>query len=217
MSKRSTFVKGVMVAAAGAAALTAGVANAQPYGQYGYNGGGYSYDPCKRDQTGRGVVGALLGGAIGAAVGANAAARNNRQDGALLGGGVGAIAGAMVGNKSAACNGGQVPYAGGSSAYYNGGAYPQYSYGYGSDYGAPRHGRYRERDVWGDGRGYYGAYDDDSWAYGRRGERYRLAGRSVGADGCTLAESPIYMPDGRTETRMVRVCRDSTGRYQVVD
>jgi hypothetical protein len=32
-----------------------------------------------------------------------------------------------------------------------------------------------------------------------------------------MAESPIYMPDGRTQTRMVRVCQDSRGRYQVVD
>ncbi|WP_374470087.1 hypothetical protein [Phenylobacterium sp.] len=207
MSMRSIFAKGVLVAAAGAAALTASAASAQPYGQYGYNGGGYSYDPCKREQTGRGVAGALLGGALGAAVGANAAARGNRQDGALLGGGLGAIAGAVVGNKSAACNGGQVPY---SSSYYDSGRYPQYGYGYDT----PRYGRYRERDYYGDDRGYY---DDSSWAYGRRGERYRLAGRSVGPDGCTLAESPIYMPDGRTETRMVRVCRDSTGRYQVVD
>jgi hypothetical protein len=210
MFKRSTFAKGAMIAAAGVAALTAGAAQAQPYGQYGYNGSGYSYDPCRREQTGRGVVGALLGGAIGAAVGSNAAARNNRQDGALLGGGVGAIAGAMVGNRSAACTGGYAP-APAPNAYYNGG-YSQYSEGYG--YSAPRYGRTRERDYYGDDRGYY---EDSSWAYGRRGERYRMAGRGVGADGCSLAESPIYMPDGRTETRMVRVCRDSTGRYQVVD
>ncbi|MCR5879970.1 glycine zipper domain-containing protein [Phenylobacterium sp. J367] len=214
MSKRSIFARSALIAAAGAVALTAGAASAQPYGQYGYNTPSYSYDPCKREQTGRGVVGALLGGAIGAAVGANAAARNNRQDGALLGGGVGAIAGAMVGNKSAACTGGQVPYSssgsyyGGSSYGSYGGGYPQYSYGYGSGY-APRPGRYVERSYYGDGY-------DDAWAYGRRGERYRVA-RAAGPDGCTLAESPIYMPDGRTETRMVRVCRDSSGRYAVVD
>jgi hypothetical protein len=208
MSKRSIFAKGALVAAAGAAALTAGAASAQPYGQYGYNGGGYSYDPCKREETGRGVAGALLGGAIGAAVGANAAARGNRQDGALLGGGLGAIAGAVVGNRSAACNGGPAPY----TSSYDAGRYPQYGYGYGYD--APRHGRYRQRDYYGDDRGYY---EDSAWAYGRRGERYRLASHAPDRDGCTLAESPIYMPDGRTQTRMVRVCRDSSGRYQVVD
>jgi hypothetical protein len=37
------------------------------------------------------------------------------------------------------------------------------------------------------------------------------------ANGCTLAESPIYLPDGRTQKRFVRVCPDSSGRYQVVD
>jgi hypothetical protein len=37
------------------------------------------------------------------------------------------------------------------------------------------------------------------------------------ANGCTLAESPIYLPDGRTQKRFVRVCPDASGRYQVVD
>jgi len=62
-------------------------------------------------------------------------------------------------------------------------------------------------------------YDrDDGYAYGRGGERFRVVEeRRVGADGCTLAESPIHMPDGRTQMRFVRVCMDSTGRYQVVD
>jgi hypothetical protein len=32
-----------------------------------------------------------------------------------------------------------------------------------------------------------------------------------------LAESPIYLPDGRIQKRFVRVCQDSSGRYQVVD
>ena len=34
---------------------------------------------------------------------------------------------------------------------------------------------------------------------------------------CQNVESPIYMPDGRQETRLVRVCPDSMGRYQIVD
>ena len=33
---------------------------------------------------------------------------------------------------------------------------------------------------------------------------------------CTYVESPVYMPDGRTEKRMVQVCPDRNGRYQVV-
>jgi hypothetical protein len=36
-------------------------------------------------------------------------------------------------------------------------------------------------------------------------------------NGCTLAESPIYLPDGRVQKRFVRVCPDGNGKYQVVD
>ena len=71
--------------------------------------------------------------------------------------------------------------------------------------------------------GYYGSsYDRDDryrqpdYAYDRRGNRYSVAERP-GADGCSLAESPIYLPDGRVQKRFVRVCQDSNGNYQVVD
>uniref|UniRef100_UPI003982F87B hypothetical protein n=1 Tax=Phenylobacterium sp. TaxID=1871053 RepID=UPI003982F87B len=183
MTTRSTFAKASLAAAAGVMALSAAAtASAQPYGAYaGANGGGY-YDPCRRDSSNRGVVGALLGGAIGASVGANAGARKNRQDGALLGGALGAIGGAVVGNRSAACaNGGQVPYNAPRSSYdgYNGYA-PQYGYNdgaYAQPYGYDRRAeRYGSR------------YDEDSYAYGGRGQRLRVAGGNVGADGCTLAE-----------------------------
>jgi len=220
MSTFQTFAKGALAAAAGVTALTAAIAapsmaSAQPFGTGYYNQGGY--DPCRREGNNRGVVGALLGGAIGASVGANAAARNNRQDGALLGGAVGAIAGATIGKNGAACTGNYQPYAPQSSYY---GDHNRYGSGYGYDRGYGR-------DYYGD-RGYrYGGdrydsrYDDDGydsgWAYGRRGERYRVADRAVGADGCSLAESPIYLPDGRTQKRFVRVCQDSNGRWQVVD
>jgi hypothetical protein len=113
--------------------------------------------------------------------------------------------GAGVGNAGAACENGQ-------SAYYD--------QGYRS---APRYDAYDRYGGNSYGGGYYGrdayapAYGGD-WAYGRRGERYRVAqDRSVDRDGCTLAESPIYMPDGQSQTRFVRVCRDSSGRYAVVD
>ena len=89
-----------------------------------------------------------------------------------------------------------------------------YNYGYAPPPGVPEYGRddyaariERQR------------YDrDDDYAYGPRGERLRVAqDRGVGPDGCTLAESPIHMPDGRTQMRFVRVCMDDSGRYQVVD
>ena len=38
-------------------------------------------------------------------------------------------------------------------------------------------------------------------------------GRQVVVD----RETATLLPDGRTQTRFVRVCRDSSGRYAVVD
>jgi hypothetical protein len=207
MTTRSTFAKGALSAIAGVMALTAATAvpsfaAAQPYG-YGSNyGSGYSYDPCRRDKTNRGTVGALLGGALGAAIGSNAAARGVRTEGALLGGAVGAVAGGVVGNSSAACNSG---YAAPRSSYYDNNRYD---------------GRYYDRYGSAQPNGYYSnsySREDEYDVYDRAGTGYRVADRPMGADGCTLAESPIYLPDGRVQKRFVRVCQDSSGRYQVVD
>jgi hypothetical protein len=55
------------------------------------------------------------------------------------------------------------------------------------------------------------------WAYGRHGARFRVIEDRMGPDGCTLAESPVYMPDGGVDRRYVRVCPDYRGRYRVVD
>ena len=198
MSKRVTIAKASLVAIAGLMALGTAAAQAQPYGYDGMAPSGYAYDPCKREKTTRGTVGALIGGTIGAVIGSNAAARNARTEGSLLGGALGAAVGAGVGNSSAACTSGEYvappptpPPPPVESSYYG----PR-----GADY---------DRDD-------YAARQDD-YAYGRRGERFRLSENAPDADGCTLAESPIYMPDGRTQTRFVRVCRDSSGRYAVVD
>lgn len=207
MSKPSTIARGMLAAAAGAVALSAVVTPQVAAAQsYGYRGSGYNdayYDPCRRDQGNRSVIGGLLGAGIGATVGSQMAARGHRTDGSVLGGVLGAGLGAVVGNKTAACTSGQ------------------YSYGYGD---APPPPPPPPRP-----RAYYEAapppppapadydYDDDHWAYGQRGERFRIAERQVGPDGCTLAESPIYLPDGRVQKRFVRVCQDSRGRYQVVD
>jgi hypothetical protein len=200
MKSRSTFAKSALAGVAGVMALSAAAtvptfAAAQSSSYYG-NDGGY-YDPCRRSSTNRGTVGALVGGALGAAIGSNAAAKNARTEGALLGGALGALGGAAVGKNSAACN--------------NGYRTPQTSY-YGDRYGD----RYDN--------GYYaGSYDRDDryydrqdYAYDRRGTRYSVAERP-GADGCSLAESPIYLPDGRVQKRFVRVCQDGNGNYQVVD
>ena len=196
MSKRVTIAKVGAAALAGALALSATAAGAQPYGYYGVGSGGYSYDACKREKTTRGTVGALIGGTIGAVIGSNAAARNARTEGSLLGGAVGAAIGAGVGNTSAACTSGQAlpppppapPPA--PTSYYNRDAYAE---------SAAAQAR------------------EDAYAYDRRGERYPVTERAPDPEGCTLAESPIYMPDGRTQTRFVRVCRDASGKYAVVD
>ena len=207
MSNRSTIAKSALAAAAGLMALTGIAAAPSTASAQSYYGDNY-YDPCRRDSTNRGTVGALLGGALGAAIGSNAAARNARTEGALLGGAVGAVAGAAVGNNSAACRSGYAP----RSSYYNG-----YNSGYNSGYtGAYTGGSgyYAPQPSYYDSR--YRDYDYDAYAYDRRGGRYPVV-QAPGADGCTLAESPIHMPDGRVETRFVRVCRDSSGRYAVVD
>ena len=203
MTKSSAFAKSALAAAAGLAALVcATAASAQPYGGPGYS----NYDPCRRDANGRGVVGALIGGGIGAVVGSQVSANHHRSDGSLVGGLLGALVGAGVGNSSAACR--QGAYAppprvvAPPPAAYNG-----YAPSYGYDDGYAYQGRYE------------GRYDapPPRFAYGHRGERFRIAEGRVGADGCTLAESPIYLPDGRVQKRFVRVCMDSDGRYQVVD
>jgi len=205
---RSSIAKGVAAAVAGAMALGAvgATAQAQSYGQYGYYGNnpGYAgqgyYDPCRREANGRGITGALLGGGIGAVIGSQVSANHHRSDGSLLGGALGALVGAGVGNSSAACRNAPPPPPPAPPpppvAAYN-------------DYGPS----------YDDGYAFEGRYDapPPRWAYGHRGERFRIAEGRVGADGCTLAESPIYLPDGRVQKRFVRVCMDSTGRYQVVD
>lgn len=198
MTKSSTFAKGALAAGAGLIALgAAAAASAQPYG---------GYDPCQREASGRGVTGALVGGGAGAVIGSQMAASGHRTDGSLLGGIVGAIAGAAIGHSTAACNTAPPPPPAtygeapppppppGPSAYYDAPPPP-------ADYPPPPP-RYAEREV---------------WAYGRHGMRFRVIEDRMGPDGCTVAESPVYMPDGSVDHRFVRVCRDYRGRYRVVD
>ena len=204
MTTRSRLTRG----AAGLAAMTmvAGLALAPTFAsaqQYPYPssaggyGDGYRYDACQRERTNRGTGGALVGAGLGALAGSNVAARGNRTEGAVLGGILGAVVGAKVGKSAAACQPGQ------PDSYQRGYAPspPQDGYyGYQDGY---QQGAYDDSDGYGDG-GYDGAYA-------------RPVADGPSADGCTLAESPIYLPDGSVQKRFVRVCRDSRGRYQVVD
>ena len=209
MTQRTAITKAAVAAIAGVVAMGAAAtsAQAQSYGP-GYAGGGY-YDPCQRDAGNRGITGALVGGAGGAVIGSQFAASGHRSDGSLLGGVLGALAGAAVGKNTAGCSGGQAyvqprsSYSGYSNGYSSNGYYAPQPQPYAYDDRAQRYdNRYEDRD--------------DSYAYGRRGERYRVAQRP-GSDGCTVAESAIMMPDGRTQTNFVRVCMDRNGRYQVVN
>lgn len=198
MTKRVAIAKAGPLFLAGALALAAGAASAQSYPVSGPGSSGYNYDPCRRDANQRGTAGALIGGGMGAVIGSNAAARNARTEGALLGGLLGAIAGGVIGNKTAACTG-----PGYSTASVPPPPPPP-----------PAASSSYDRDDYRDDRGPYA----DS---GVRPEPWReerpMTDRGPDAEGCTLAESPIYMPDGRTQTRFVRVCRDASGRYAVVD
>ena len=148
-----------------------------------------SYDPCRDQQRQSANKGTIVGGLVGALAGGGVAAKGAKTEGALLGGALGALGGAAVGKNSAACGG---------TTY----RAPQTTYnGY---YGQPAD------------NGYYARSYDERRNYDR-GEPYRVVERPAATDGCTLAESPIYLPDGRTQKRFVRVCPDANGNFQVVD
>jgi hypothetical protein len=201
MTKSSTFAKGCVAATVGLLALgAAGAASAQP-------APGYNYDRCRRDANNRGVTGALLGGAGGAVLGSQFAASGHRRDGSLLGGVVGAIAGAAVGHSTAACTDAPPPpvaeYAPPPPPPPVYEAAPPPPPAYGAYYQAPPPVEYAPREA--------------VWVYGRHGVRYRVVEERMGPDGCTVAESPIYFPDGRVDRRFVNVCPDYRGRYHVVD
>jgi hypothetical protein len=195
--------------------LTPTLASAQSYGTTPYGGGaygggayanqGYYYDQCQRSTANRTTGGALAGGAIGMALGSGIAARGHRTDGSVLGGVLGAVVGGMAGKSSAACTPGSniappPPPPPPPRAYND---------GYDDDYRPVPYEQVRrdaERDSY-----YERSYE--------RHEGYRVDNRTGQADvnGCTLAESPIYLPDGRVQKRFVRVCPDANGKYQVVD
>lgn len=194
--------------------LTPTLASAQAYGSpsygsssYGgaYDSQGYYYDPCQRSTTQRGTGGGLAGAGIGAAIGSGIAANGARTEGAVLGGLLGAVIGSSIGKNSAACRSGQTPPPPPPPSAYNG-SYDDPSYR-SSSYGSYDNAR---RDASRD------SYYERSY---ERQEGYRVDNRSSQADvnGCTLAESPINMPDGRVQKRFVRVCPDANGKYQVVD
>ncbi|MDB5432802.1 MAG: hypothetical protein JWP35_3918 [Caulobacter sp.] len=173
-----------------------------------YQGQGQYYDPCHRDTSQRGVGGALVGGLAGAVVGSQLAGNGHRTDGSVLGGVVGAVIGNKVGRDTAACRDGRYgdPRYGYRQGYYGAGG--QYQGGYADDrYYDPRDPRDNDGD---------GDYDaNDRYATSPAPTSY--GDRDSDPNGCRLAESPVYMPDGTVQKRYVRVCPDAQGHYQVVD
>jgi len=205
MTNSSAFAKGAplswRIGAAAASLMALGcaaAAQAQPYGGPGYA----NYDPCKRDAGSRGIVGALIGGGIGATIGSQAAANHHRTDGSLLGGALGAIAGAAIGNNTAACKDAPPPPPPPPPIAEAPPPPPPAEYRDYRDEPPPPPPRYVERDV---------------WVYGRHGVRYHVIDDRFDRYGCAMAESPVYLPDGRVDHRFMRVCPDYRGRYYVVD
>lgn len=225
MKNASIFTKaglaGLMALTAVATAPTFAAAQSSTY----YGSRSYDYDPCRRDMVGRSTTGGVLGALAGAAIGSNVAGRGVRKEGAVLGALAGAAVGAGIGRSSAACRPdprqayntdnrdyGDASYSGyGYDDRYNGGyGSAGYGGGYNSGYGYSNNG--------------YG-YQDRSTVVVRRYEsqpvyrddRYAASRTPANAGNCSLAESPIYLPDGRVQKRFVRVCQDANGRYQVVD
>ena len=223
MNTASTFTKaglaGLMALTAVAAAPTFAAAQSSTY----YGARSYDYDPCRRDTVGRSTAGGVLGALAGAAIGSNVAGHHVRKEGAVLGALAGAAVGAGIGHSSAACrpssrqayNTDNRDY--GDAAYSGYGYDDRYNNGYGSaGYNGGYNGGYGYQD---------NGYQDRRTVVIRRYEaqpaygddRYAVSQGPANAGNCTLAESPIYLPDGRVQKRFVRVCMDSSGRYQVVD
>ena len=184
------------------------VANAQARVYYGAPNAGY--DPCRDDAGGSPAVGSFVGAVTGAVVGSSIVSRKYRKDGALFGAIVGATVGASVSNGGSSC--GPSPrqtgyydnrdYGDGYDHFY-GQARPYNGYGYASE----PYGYQERRTVVVRRYAPQPAYDQGGY-YGYQAPR---------AMSCALADSPIYLPDGRIQRRYVRVCPDANGRYQVVD
>ncbi len=194
-----------LAAIACVATVLPSIASAQTYGYgypsaYGNNSEAY-YDPCVREQRERQAGSGLLGAAIGAIAGSQVASRGRRTEGSLLGGVVGAAIGAGVGRSTAACTPGTS-----SVAYDAPPPPPVYDRVYDRGYDRGYDRRDYRRD---DGYDYYRDYP--------QGYDRGYAKPAPADDGCRLAESEIRMPDGRIETRHVRTCPDSSGRYRIVD
>lgn len=178
------------------------------------------YDACEKQKADRGVAGAVIGGVIGGLLGSGIAAGGHRTTGTVVGAGAGAIGGAVVGSSSADCD------------------------DHASDADRDRYSDDRDQDRYHDDQDRYSddrdRYSDDHDRYSDNGDSYRddggyysddrdrsddrgyddRASRETDEDSgpdCKYASSPVYMPDGEVQQRQVRVCRDSSGHYRVME
>jgi hypothetical protein len=205
MRPRFDFARGALLAGAACVSLAMPqFAAAQPGPDYdsGHydnpdNGqGGTYYDPCRRSQVDRSVVGGVLGAVAGATLGNSVTHGGAKLGGALIGGAAGAAVGAGIGHASAACDNGQsVPYAGQpADAGYDGPPPPPPPPPPGA-YIPPDDGRYAERD------------DRQDYA----------PPPPPRDDRCQMVEDRAFFPDGSTESSTVKACRDERGRWHVAD
>jgi hypothetical protein len=199
MKTKSPIARTILACTAAAMAMAAvSPALAQSYAAPGYQGqaydsrGEYYYDGCRRDTNSRATGGGLIGLAAGAAAGSNLAGRHNRNEGTILGGVVGALIGSQIGKSTAACEPVYQPQPA-PRAYYGRPAYRSQSYYGGAVYGEP------------------------SAPPPPPPSSYYDYGPAATDQGCQNVESRIRMPDGRTQTRLVKTCPDRNGNYQIVD
>jgi hypothetical protein len=206
------FFKSAMLSTAAALALAClapGMASAQsqykpPYGTSYDQSGQYYYDGCSRDTTNRAVVGGAVGAGAGAIIGNSMV--NKRHDsgqGALIGGLLGAVIGASVGSSTAACTpepkqvvvqAPPPPPPSRDVRVYRSAPPPP---------AAPPPYAYNDRSY---DQGYRDDYD------------YRSAPPPPAAKPeCTYIEDAVRMPNGAMAKRMVHVCEDRNGEYQIVD
>jgi hypothetical protein len=168
--------------------------SAPPPGGPAYDANGhYYYDGCQRDEANRATTGGVVGLAAGAVAGSNIAGRHDRTGGAVIGGLLGALVGSSIGRSTAACA---------PNVEYAPRPYPvrHYRY-YGGYYGGPVYAAPPPPPPPPPPPGYY----DNG------------PGPGAANDGCQNVESRVQMPDGRTQTRLVKTCPDSNGHYQIVD
>jgi hypothetical protein len=160
---------------------------------YDANGHDY-YDGCQRDEANRSTTGGLIGATAGAVAGSNLANRHERTGGAIIGGVLGALVGSSIGKSTAACAAPQAEYVPPPRPY------PVRRYRYGGYYGGPVYAAPPPPPPPPPPPGYY-----DN-------------GPAAATDqGCQNVESRIRLPDGTSQTRLVRTCPDANGRYQIVD